>query len=177
MARDPLVNIQPETDNPHDMEEMNDEVELDPDILDQARDHATSEFERNFEDEILRAAYVSKKLESSYERDGIYLMAEIGPSGIFPVALSDGNQFLIDEDYDPEIVEEGLSPLGFIEQTGYDEELGGSIAQYETRDLNEEFNVESLADDWGDQSLDKLEETYIVAPGMQDLYREGLEKE
>lgn len=175
MSVDPEINVQPETKNPHTLSE-DETVELSPEVLEQAEDHATSGFEKSRTDPLITAAYVSEKLQESYEDDGVYMMAEVGPSGVHPVAVGDGDRFFIDQKYDPESVEHELSPFSHLETTGYDTELGLSIAQYEVMDLSC-VDLQSIADIWeSDGIAEELDRTYLVAPGMQETYRDALDQ-
>jgi hypothetical protein len=167
-------------DNPHDVSQNgNTKDEFSESIrrtLENDRvEGKTQEFENEEVTErhlYLAAAEISKQLAHEFEEGKGYLIAEVGPEGVSPIAMGDEDEFYVDERYDPEEVEESLSPLEVMDRTGHSERIGFSVMDYSLSDLTGQ-DID-LWDAWPMSRDQMASNNYriIVAPGLGDEYQE-----
>lgn len=171
---DSKVNIQPNRDNPHDVDQGSVEGVSEADVSQYVSDYNTRDFsdgEVSLEELYSAAAEASKVLSDRYSETGEYLMAEIGSEGVQVIAQGDESEFWIDELYDPMVVEGSNSPLEILDRTGFAAELGFSVIDYFTGHLDAE---ESYLEDVWPISLEDMERNnhrVVVAPGLEEQYR------
>ncbi len=180
---DSAVNhFQPEKDNPHDVDQNEDEDAFFQTIrkaLDNRLDLKTQEFEDEEVSErhlYLAAAEISKQLAHEFDEGEGYLIAEVGPEGVSPIAMGDEEEFYVDERYNPEELEGTLSPLELMDRTGYNEQIGFSVMNYSLSDLtSQEID---LWDSWpiSKDQMDSNNYRIIVAPGLGEEYQEMAEE-
>ena len=173
-SEDPEINVQPETENPHNTSPSNlDQIDVSGYIPDGST-HEFSSREISMEELYSAAADLSETLTRRFLDDGEYVMAEIGSEGIRTVAHGDENDFWVDEVYDPEVVEGDLSPLKIMDETGYAEKLGFSVRDYSVGHIDSEDH--GLEEEWpiSFEDLELNNQSIIVAPGLQQTYRQKL---
>lgn len=176
---DAAVNhFQPETDNPHNAHQGEDADGFIESIIRNLNNKASEETQEFEEKEVskrnlyLVAGEISKQLAKEFEEGEGYLLAEVGPEGVSPIAMGDEDEFYVDERYDPEEIEGALSPLEIMDRTGYGERIGTSVMNYNLSDLASQ-DME-LWDAWA-ISKDRMSSNnyrIIVAPGLGEEYQE-----
>ena len=171
-------DYQPENSNPH-ISRSNDFVgEGD---LDDMLDSATSSFESeevSKADLYWNAASASERLAEVYEEEGLYLMADIGPEGASAVVVGGEDRVIIGVRYSPNELDSSFSPIELLDNTEYANELFPQIMDFDLADLSYR-QMDEIDDVWEvePQKMEDLSERIIVAPGLEEEYREMAESQ
>lgn len=173
-----INDYQPENSNPH-ISRSNDFVgEGD---LDDMLDSATSSFESeevSKADLYWNAASASERLAEVYEEEGLYLMADIGPEGASAVAVGGEDRVIIGVRYSPNELDSIFSPTELLDNTEYANELFPQIMDFDLADLSYR-QMDEIDDVWEVEphKMEDLSERIIVAPGLEEEYREMAESQ
>ena len=178
------VNIQPETSNLHD-ETSEDEDE--EDFSEEIERNLSRKFERAELDinELCRVVANLSRFLAYEEGEGrSYKMVMVGPGGIEPVMLSDGDHLYVHEHF--EGLEGEFNPLEILEQTAPREEYLELIHDLADPDAeNAEYKDLSYLDfsdleeclHTTDEERKDLSATFYAAPGLGNKYEEMISDE